>query len=129
VIALVIVGVFFLGRNWDRRHTLGKGELPACEVVLRDPDDTRSLVRLQVGESHSHPLITAVCTPKAQNVRLVIETASGDMHLLFAWPEDLECKDAAACQELDLGCGGEFQCTDRGADGCIAGSCREAMRP
>jgi hypothetical protein len=120
VVALVIAGLFFLWRDWDSR-------LRVCELVMLHPDNTRSLMRLQTGDSsvldEQHKV---VCTPEAQNVRAVIEVASGAIHV-FDWPPPagLECTGTSSCVQLYLGCSGEFTCTERGEDGCVVGSCRE----
>jgi hypothetical protein len=127
VLALVSVLVFVLWKDWDSRR-IGEGELGACSVVVLGPDDSRSLAHLQVGESHALAHHTVVCTPEAQHVRVVSETASGAIHV-FDWPTPagLECTSSSACLQLELGCSGEFRCTTRGEFRCTAGSCSEGL--
>jgi tetratricopeptide (TPR) repeat protein len=123
-LALVSVVVFFLWKDWDRRR-IGEVELDACSVVVLDPDDSRSLVRLLAGDSDVFDQARVVCTPEAQNVRVVVEVASGAVHV-FEWPppSGLECTGTSACMHLFLGCSGTFTCT-RGELGCTAGTCTE----
>lgn len=123
VLALVLAGAFLI-EIWDERSNVQ--ELNACEVVVLGPDDTRSLVRLQAGESHGLEQHTVVCSPEAQKVRVVSETVSGAIHV-FDWPPPagLECASTSACVQLYLGCGGEFRCDARGELGCVQGRCRE----
>jgi tetratricopeptide (TPR) repeat protein len=130
VVLLVLVAVALLAKilsTPDDGTSLKQGELAACTVVVLDPDDTRSLVRLQAGESDVFDQAKVVCTPEARDLRVVVEVATAATHT-FEWPPPagLECTGSSACLQLNLGCGGTFTCTQRGGEfGCIAGSCRE----
>jgi tetratricopeptide (TPR) repeat protein len=121
-IILLVAWVFWL----NHERSVQERELGACTVVVLDPDDTRSLVRLQADESDVFDQAKVVCTPETQNVRVVVETASAAVHV-FEWPPPagLECSGTSACVQLYLGCSGALTCTEHGEFGCIAGSCRE----
>lgn len=121
-IVVLVAWVFWLNHERGPQER----ELAACTVVVLDPDDTRSLVRLQPGEADVFEQAKVACTPEAQSVRVVVETASAAVHV-FEWPPPagLECSGTSACVQLWLGCGGALSCTARGEFVCITGSCRE----
>jgi tetratricopeptide (TPR) repeat protein len=121
VLVLALVAVALLAKD---RWTRNPGELAACTVLILGPDESRSLVRLQVGKSDVFDEHTVVCTPEAQNVRVVVEIASVHM---FEWPPagELECTNTSGCVQLYLGCGGTFTCSELGGIGCVQGRCQE----
>jgi tetratricopeptide (TPR) repeat protein len=123
VLVLALVAVALLAKD---RWTRNQGELAACTVVILDPDDSRSLVRLQAGKSDVFDEHTVACTPEAQDVRVVVESASTSIHM-FEWPPvtGLECTSTSGCVQLYLGCGDTFTCSELGELGCVRGRCQE----
>lgn len=124
LVALVIAGIgFLLLQHWMRTP---EAPIAVCTVVILDPDNTRSLVRLQAGESDVIEQHTVVCSGETQRQRAVFETASHAIHV-FPWPPaaGLECSSVSTCVQLSLGCSGAFTCTEFGEASCIAGSCTE----
>lgn len=131
LLGLALLVVLMLWLTGDEKEEPARavpaGTLAACSVVVLQPDDARSLVRVGVGESHVlDERYTVACTTEVENMRAAFEIESGAIHV-FEWPPSgaLECTSTSACVRLYLGCGGTFVCTERGELGCDAGSCRE----